>query len=242
MAYPPNRGIENSLQAFANAVRLGYRYLETDVHASRDGVVFAFHDQTLDRLTDRRGRIRDLPAEQVAQARIGGREPVPLLIELLEAFPDIRLNIDVKDETAIEPCVRVLRQANALGRVCIASFSTRRLRRLRHLLGSSATSSLGSAEVAALRLGPVDVVRSLGRRRGASCAQVPHRAGPLTVVDERFVHRSHDLGLEVHVWTVDAPAQMHALLDLGVDGLITDEIQTLKDVLVQRGQWDGMGP
>lgn len=240
--FAPNIGLENSLAAFANAVELGYRYLETDVHASRDGAVFAFHDATLDRVTGSAGRIRALDAAVVRRARIGGREPIPYLAELFEEFPQARFNIDVKEENAIEPLSRLIRDTRTHDRVCVASFSTARLRRLRSLLGRDVATSLGSSEVAALRLSPWRSREARGGdSRAAVCAQVPHRVGPLIVASEAFVAAAHEAGLAVHVWTVDDREEMRTLLDRGVDGLITDRPDVLRSVLVERGEWQEAG-
>ena len=95
-------GLENSMAAFRAAVELGFRHLETDVHTTADGVLLLFHDETLDRVTDGRGRISELPAETVARARIGGAEPIPLFEELAAAFPDVRFNLDVKDWNSVD--------------------------------------------------------------------------------------------------------------------------------------------
>lgn len=228
---------ENSLAAFELAVRTGYRYLETDVHATADGVLVAFHDPSLDRVTDRTGRIAELPYSQVSRARIGGTEPIPLLAELLDAFPDARFNIDVKAAPAITPLAAAIRDAKALDRVCIGSFSDARLTRIREELGPDLCTSLGPRAALALRLASFTGGR-IGRRFGRyPCVQVPITARGARIVDERFVSTVHELGMQVHVWTINDAAQMRELLDLGVDGLITDEIAALKDVLVARGQW-----
>ncbi|MGH3358154.1 MAG: glycerophosphodiester phosphodiesterase [Nocardioidaceae bacterium] len=233
---PGNVGLENSLHAFRNAVSMGYTYLETDVHASRDDVVFAFHDEHLDRVTDRAGAIRDLPAADVRAARIDGREPVPELATLLQALPDARFNIDVKSDAAVEPTIAVVRSHDAVERVCLASFSGRRLRRVRALEPRIATS-LGPAEVAMLRLAPVGWLRTTGRRRGGVCVQVPRTSHGVTVVTPGFVRRAHDCGLQVHVWTIDDGPAMSELLDLSVDGIVTDRPDVLRDVLRARGEW-----
>src|SRR5436309_11628749 len=94
-------GHENSMAAFEAAVALGYRYLETDVRVTADGVALAFHDATLDRVTNRSGRIADLPWAQVRNARIGGVEPIPLLADLLAAWPEVCVNIDVKSDRGV---------------------------------------------------------------------------------------------------------------------------------------------
>lgn len=233
---PANAGLENTLVAFRNATELGYRFLETDVHASRDGVVFAFHDETLDRVTDQQGAIAELSADEVRGARIGGSEPVPELSELLKAFPQARFNIDVKSDHAVEPTLDVLRSHDALARVCLAAFSGKRLSRIRELEPAVATS-LAPNEVALLRLAPLAALQSLGARRGAVCVQVPRTRYGITVVNSAFVRRAHACGLQVHVWTIDDASAMTELLGLGVDGIVTDRPDRLRDVLHERGEW-----
>ena len=230
-------GLENTLAAFHNAVQLGYRYLETDVHATRDGHVLAFHDARLDRLTDRMGRVLDVDYADLQSVRIGGSAGIPLLEEVLISWPQVRVNIDAKSDPAVAPLAAVIAACRAEDRVCVASFSARRLRALRRLLGPRVASSLSASAVAALRLLP-------GRRAAAAmgtssgqAAQVPARRGPLDVVTRAFVERAHAMGTQVHVWTVNDEATMHRLLDLGVDGLISDRIDLLRDVLQERGQW-----
>ena len=228
--------LENSASAFARAIELGYRYLETDVQATADGVLLAFHDRSLDRMTDGHGRISELTYAQVARARIGGMEPIPLMADLLADFPDVRFNIDAKHPGTLRPLAEVLTAAAALDRVCLASFSDRRLRWLRSALGPAVCTALGPREVAALK-GSMLVGGAPGLPPTALCVQVPPRLGPLPLVDARFTERAHDLGLAVHVWTVDSAAEMDRLLDLGADGIMTDRPEVLREVLTRRGQW-----
>jgi glycerophosphoryl diester phosphodiesterase len=231
---------ENSWAAFQRAVDLGYRYAETDVQATADGVLLAFHDRSLDRVTDRTGRIDQLPYVEVAQARIGGTEPIPLLEDLLTAFPDVRFNIDAKHPATLRPLVDVLTRTRTLDRVCLASFSDRRLRWLRTALGPAVCTALGPREVGRLKLasrtGPLaGLLPDLPPT--ALCVQVPEGPGPLPLVDRRFVDTAHGRGLAVHVWTVDDATAMDRLLDLGVDGIMTDRPEVLREVLLRRGQW-----
>jgi glycerophosphoryl diester phosphodiesterase len=227
-------GVENSMAAFEAAVRLGYRYLETDVHATADGRLVAFHDRSLDRVTDRTGAIAELPYREVARARIGGREPIPLLEELLGAWPDTRFNIDVKVPGAIAPLAEVIRRTGTIDRICVGAFSDSRIARTRAALGPRLCTALGPRGVARLRASSYLRPRTAGP---GACAQVPVGFRALRIVDRRFISAAHRLGLQVHVWTIDDPVEMHRLLDLGVDGIMTDRIDTLRDVLVQRGQW-----
>ena len=232
-----NVGIENSMVAFEAAVALGYRYVETDVHATADGVVLAFHDSTLDRVTDLTGVVAHIPYERVRQARIGGREPVPLLSDILTSWPTLKVNIDCKGRGAVEPLCRLIAEHRAWDRVCLASFSPWRLSRLRARLGPRVATSYTPLGVGALRLLPTYRLRWLTTGRPGLAAQVPASAGPVQVVTREFVGRAHDLGKQVHVWTVDQRAEMNRLLDLGVDGIITDRTDVLRDVYVARGIW-----
>ncbi|MFW2332884.1 glycerophosphodiester phosphodiesterase [Ilumatobacter sp.] len=224
---------ENTMPAFQFAVDLGYTYLETDVHATADGVLVAFHDAELDRVTDRTGAIAELPWSEVRQARVDGREPIPLFEELMEAFPDARMNIDCKADRAVEPLIASLRRLDCLDcldRVLIGSFSDSRLRRLRQEFGDALATSFGPKQIVAWRLtGFVPW--------GGQVAQVPVSSGPVSLVTRRVIERAHRRGVQVHVWTIDDPAEMHRLLDLGVDGIMTDRPSVLKDVFVERGVW-----
>ena len=267
---------ENSWRAFEHAVGLGYEYLETDVQATADGVLIAFHDRTLDRVTGQPGRVCRLTLKEIAAARIGGTEPIPVLEDVLAAWPDVRFNIDVKDAPAVAPLAGVLRRTNAWDRVCVVSFSASRLRAARRALDRPvcmAASPLGTAMVrlggplpsagpggphrygfkrrsvagpmaaAARRPGVPGVPgavagpspRPLAERlagAGVRCLQVP-----VPVATPSFIGRAHKLGLQVHVWTVNDRPTMEGLLDLGVDGIMTDETVALREVLIRRAQW-----
>ncbi|MFI1374768.1 glycerophosphodiester phosphodiesterase [Streptomyces longwoodensis] len=228
-------GLENTAAQFRRALEAGYRYLETDVHATRDGKLVAFHDATLDRVTDGAGRIAELLWSDVRRARVAGKEPVPLFEELLEAFPEARWNVDLKAEPALHPLLNLIGRANAWDRVCVGSFSEARVVRAQRLAGPRLATSYGTRGVLGLRL------RSWGLpaapRRPAVAAQVPESQSGVPVVDARFVRAAHARGLQVHVWTVNEPERMHRLLDLGVDGIMTDHIDTLRKVMEERGTW-----
>jgi glycerophosphoryl diester phosphodiesterase len=232
------------MPAFQRAVDLGYRYLETDVHATADGVLVAFHDHTLDRLTGHRGAIARLPYHHVAEARVLGSEPIPLLEDVLGSWPEARVNIDIKDAPAIGPLLKVLHRTKAWRRVCVTSFSTRRLAQLRARLPlfthQDVCTSLGPRGVIALRAksygGPLDKLVRLAAT-GVACAQVPYGLGRMPFVTEAFLDQAHSLGLKVHAWTVNDPADMGRLLDLGIDGIMTDDLLALRDVMRSRGQW-----
>ncbi len=226
---------ENSWAAFEHAVDLGYRYLETDVQATLDGTLIAFHDRTLNRVTDVTGRVARMPYRTVATARIGGKEPIPLLEDLLAAWPEARFNIDVKDECATEPLVRALRRTAAWDRVCVTSFSSRRLHAFRQSVDRQVCTTLSPLGLAAVRSGArAAAMPTRLARAGVRCAQIPAR-----LATPAFIGRLRDAGLQIHVWTVNEPALMRRLLDLAVDGIMTDDTVALRDVLTERAQWHG---
>lgn len=229
--HPDNVGYENSMHAFEQAVGLGYHYLETDLHATSDGVVVAFHDHRLDRVTDRTGVIAQLPWSEVKRARINGHEPIPQLSEVLEHFPAIKLNLDIKADNGVRPTAAVLRKAGAIDRVCVSSFSQARVQRIRAELGERLATGFGQNEIARLRFSPYRFDSP------GACLQIPEYFGRIKVLTRGLLRRAHALGKQVHVWTVDDPVDMHRLLDFGVDGLFTDRTDLLRDVLIERGQW-----
>jgi glycerophosphoryl diester phosphodiesterase len=227
---------ENSLRAFADAVALGYQYLETDVHATSDGTLVAFHDNDLERTCGEKRAIATSTWDDLRSARIDGTDPIPLLDDLLDEFPDARFNIDCKADTALEPLIAKLRERDCLSRVCIGSFSDKRLERVRQEFGATVCTSMGPKEVAKL------VARAtshlpISPTDHALMAQVPMKQGPLTVTTPRFVDIAHELGIQVHVWTIDDPQDMEKLLDLGVDGIMSDDTRALRDVFMARGLW-----
>lgn len=228
------------MAAFRAAVELGYRYLEMDVHTTADGVLLVFHDPSLDRVTDGQGRIARLPAGTVAQARIGGLEPIPLFEELVRTFPEVRLNLDIKDWNSVPSLAAAIEQHGVHDQVLIASFSDRRRRAVVKRLSRPVAASAGIVSNTLFTvLGPVLPAPAIRwALRGVHALQVPVSYGAVRVVTPGFVRRAHRHGLQVHVWTINDPAEMHRLLDLGVDGIVTDRADLLKNVLQDRGEWD----
>lgn len=226
---------ENTMASFRHALSLGYRYLETDAHRTVDGVLVSFHDPNLERTCGIDANIVEMTAAEVADARVsdsnGEGHPIPLLAELFEAFPCARFNIDAKSDEAVEPLADLISGFDAIDRVCLASFKLSRLRRLRNLLGSQLLTNISPTEVGTLR--------TLGRLRGTArrVAQVPPSKWGVDVVTARFVANAHRIGVPVHVWTINERTEMEHLLDLGVDGIMTDETELLREVMIGRGSW-----
>lgn len=225
------------MAAFEHAVGLGYRCIETDVRTTRDGVAVVYHDEHLDRLTGHTGPLAARDWRELATLRVGRTEPIPRLEEALGAWPDLRFIVDPKADAVVEPLLEALRRTNSRDRVCIGSFSGRRLRRIR--ADTPGCTSCSPFEVVRLR------AESWGLPAGrfqAECAQVPPQQplfGDLSiaVVDAAFLRVAHAHRMPVQVWTVDEAAEMERFLDLGVDGIMSDRVTRLKGVFERRNLW-----
>lgn len=230
---------ENTLAAFHSALEAGADILETDVHVSKDGQVVIAHDPDLQRVASLSGLIRDFTARELAQIDLGNGHSFPLLAEALEAFPQARFNIDLKERQVVEPFVDVIRAMNATDRVLVASFDEpNRQRAVTKLPGvvSSATpphmlegrlrSWLGlSTDTWAV---PTDMV----------ALQIPVTRYGFPLVTPSMLKAAHSKGLEVHVWTINDPDVMRRLWGMGVDGIVTDRT----DLAVEaRGGLDAAG-
>lgn len=233
---PELLGSENTMLAFAHAVALGYDYLETDVHLTADGVLVAFHDEVLDRVTDVQGFVADHTWAQIRAARINRDHAIPRLLDLVRAFPTARFNIDLKAAGTPAALAAFVREHDLTDRVLVNSFSARRLAEFRRLTRGQVPTGAVPWEIGAFMLLPGRLARLVTRGR-VDALQVPHRHGRLRVTSARLVRRAHAGGAQVHVWTIDDPDEMVELVDLGVDGLMTDRTDVLKDVLSARGLW-----
>lgn len=235
--YGPNLGRENTIHAFGEAVALGYNVLETDLRTTADGHVVVFHDPSLGRVTDGHGLIADLRLSSVKRARVGGIDEIPTLDEVLEEFPTQQFLFDLKDSRTTRPACETVRRHNAFDRVCFGSFKQCRLARLRRLGGREAITSAGPAEVGMNLFLP----RLATLTRGPAAFQIPlvFTRPPIRirVLTRSFLAAAHARGSAVHVWTVDTEAEMHEVLDMGVDGIVTDAIDVLRTVLIERGLW-----
>ncbi len=235
---------ENTLLAFQGAVDLGYRYIETDVRTSRDGVLFAFHDPRLERLTDGTGNFRDHTAAEILRLDAastfdpargnplrGAGHRVPTLADVFDTFPDVLFNLDVKADDTVAPLAAFVLERGLEERVLVGSFYDHRLRRFRRLTEGRVATSAGPTEVGGLWLASR---ARYGLRTPADAFQLPDRYRRMAPVDPRLIVAAHAAGRHVHVWTVNEPAEMHRFLDMGVDGIITDRPDLLNEVVAER--------
>lgn len=235
---------ENTMTAFSGAVEgLGYRYLETDVRATRDGVLVTFHDETLERTTNGVGSIADWLWDDLrhldAAWSFGAEEGfpfrgtgigIPRLDEVFATWPEVNVNIDLKADGIEWQVAEAIIRSRRVQKVLIGSFSDRRIARFRRVTRGTVATSAGTAVSvaawAASRAG-----RRLPSRPDAY--QLPFAARGARL-DRRFVDAAHASGAQVHAWTVNERTDMERLLDMGVDGIVTDRPDLLNEVLAAR--------
>lgn len=227
---------ENTLLAFAKAVALGVTHVETDVHGSADGVSMVSHDPDLTRLAGRKVRVGQLTSHELRRIPLGEGQGFCSLADALDTFPETRFNIDIKSADAIAPTVAAIRDAGATGRVLIGSFSPERRRAVIRQLPGVATSVSSRGAVAA-----VSAARSAGglrtlRRilRDVQAVQLPLSILRMATMTPRTIAAFHAAEVEVHAWTINDEPTMERLLDLGVDGLVTDRADLAMEVLARR--------
>ena len=222
---------ENTLEAFEYSSGLGFVYIETDVQSTKDGHIVIFHDSTLKRMAGINKRISDLKLEEVKKIELinGGR--IPQLYEALDSFPDLRFNIDIKTEDALENTIEIIKEMKCFHRTCLASFSSSRLNRIRKLAGPEACTSSGQMDILKL------ICKSLGislKINSADCAQIPITQWGVPILTKRFLRIAKKENKLVHVWTVDDKEEMFKLIEFGVDGIMTDKPSVLKQAMTER--------
>lgn len=223
---------ENTPLAFLKAVAAGAEYLESDVRASADGVAVLAHDEDLRRVAGRDVRVAQLTRSELGRLDLGHGQHIPTLAEALDAFPETRFNLDIKSQDAIGPAVQVVQELRATDRVLVSSFNERRRRAAVAALPGVATSASATRFLPALLSGKAGVGAAVRRAlRGIDAVQIPERALRMSTVTPRTVAAFHDAGVEIHVWTVDDPDRMRALLALGVDGIVTDRADLALEVV-----------
>lgn len=218
---------ENTAGSFRAALAAGVSYIETDVVGSLDGVAMIAHDLTLERIAGDPRALAEVSAAELADVDLGG-EGFITLRQALESFPAARFNIDIKDFRAIPDVINALRHAEASDRVLVTSFSAARRRAVTTELpevasSASATEFLGIFAASSLWITPpLPPIQAI---------QIPVRAAGLSTITRGLVDRYHRAGLEIHAWTINDPVEMRRLLELGVDGLVTDRADLALNVI-----------
>ena len=226
-------GPENSFDAFQGAFDKGVRYMETDVHLTLDGHLVAFHDRSLLRMTGAPGLIRDLTLADVVATPLTHGARIPTLLELLEALPNAKFNIDLKSDETVEPFIKLAKANPILDRVCVGSFSDARTDAAKSALPGLCTS-LGPK---AMRRAVVSVYTGIPFKTSAQCAQIPVRFGPINLATKRLIEKLSSRGLHIHYWTINSIDTMGQLIDIGAHGVMTDFPSRLIELLAAQSLW-----
>jgi glycerophosphoryl diester phosphodiesterase len=220
---------ENTIESFKYSISLGCNYIETDVQLSSDGKPYIFHDEDLNRLASINKTFNDLHSSEIDEIKLFNEHKIPLLEEVLLKFPETYFQIDVKTDEVALPALKVIYDLEAQDRVCIASFSSERLETVRNKYPDICIS-MGPKEILKLLLA------SFGLYRGTvpgDCLQIPIYQYGIKLVTKRFVNFVQSKDLKVIVWTINKPEEMKKLIELEVDGIITDKPKALFDILKQ---------
>ena len=218
---------ENTLESFGYAIGLGSSYIETDVQLSADGIPYIFHDDDLSRLLNMEVKFNSLHSDQIEKLKLFESYQIPKLETALTQFPNALFQIDLKTDEVALPAMKVIENLNAFERICIASFSSNRLQKVRKKFPDTCLS-MGPKEILKLLLASFGLYN---KTIYGDCLQVPIYHYGIKLVTRRFVKYVQSIGLKIHVWTINDENTMRKLIDLGVDGIITDRPKLLKEVL-----------
>ena len=225
---------ENTFESFQFAVDNGFKYLETDVHLTSDNKLMAFHDPTLDRVTNYEGKINDFSSTDLKKVRIKDKYRMPLMAELLESFPDSFFSIDMKCDESVIPLINLIKNNNAVERVCFASFSQDRLNFVRENLNNKCITSMGPKEII---ISKILSYINLKKNINSHLASMPISRYNIKLLNKRSINYLKSLNVKVVAWTINNEFQMRNLIKLGVDGIMTDKLKLLKEILIEKNLW-----
>ena len=222
---------ENTIESFKYAIEIGSDIIETDIQLSSDGVPYIFHDDDLKRIPGIEKDFNDLLASEIDELNIFGDFKIPTLEETLKQFPDTKFQIDFKTDEVVDPAIEIINKLPHVKKnLCIASFSSQRLQKIKSKL-SDVTYSMGPHEVLKLLLKSFGIYRG---EVGGDCLQIPIYRYGIKIVTKRFVDFCKRENIKISVWTINSTEEMDYLIDLDVDGIITDKPKALINLLASR--------
>ena len=225
---------ENSFESFRKAFDLGYRVIETDIHSSKDGTAYIFHDITLERLTGENLKISDLKDVDIDSLKINNSSIIPRLSNVFEEFPEGLFNLDAKTWKSTTPIVDTIQNMGCRSRVCIGSFNDRRVHAIIKELGLETCHSMGTSNVIKFYLG---AQLGVEQHFTSQCIQLPIKMFGISLTTRKVLSYARKLGIKIHFWTINNPVIMQQLLELNVDGIMTDDCVLLKEIMKEQNKW-----
>lgn len=225
-----NDFVENTLEAFEQSINLGYKYIETDVQATKDNKLVIFHDSDLKRMLDKEIDIASIDYDELCKYKINGIHKIPTFLEAVNSWPEINFNIDPKSQKSAELLINELKSVGNLDRFCIGSFDSHKLYKIREAFDDKICTSMGTNEVVNFYF-----LRFFGINNiSTPCIQIPYYRRGFKVITAGLIEDAHKFNKKVHAWTIDDPNQMNELIDMGIDGIMTDSPELLKTVLAKK--------
>lgn len=225
---------ENSFESFRKAFDLGYRVIETDIHSSKDGTAYIFHDNTLERLTGENLKISDLKDVDIDSLKVNKSSIIPRLSNVFEEFPEGLFNLDAKTWEATIPITNTVKKMACSSRVCIGSYNDKRIDAIIRELGVETCHSMGTSNVFKFYLGA-----QLGIKQNftAQCIQLPIKQFGISLITQKILRHARKLGIKIHFWTINNSGLIQKLLELDVDGIMTDDCILLKTIMEKKHKW-----
>ena len=219
---------ENTFQAFTDAYELGYRWLETDVQISKDGVLYAIHDNNLKNITGKNVKIHDLNADELDQILIKRKYNIPRLETLLRKFNDVTFNLDPKNINAAKALVTLLNREKSFKNLCLGSFSHKTIHYIRNSLKRDLPTSFSQIEVISLLL---DIKLNKETSCKGNYLQIPKSYFGYKLLSRKLLDFCKKNEIKVHIWTINESNEMRNLIGMGVDGIMTDKCRALLKVI-----------
>ena len=225
---------ENTYEAFSSAVSIGYKYLETDVHPNADNKLMAFHDSSVDRVTNYKGKICNFTSSELKKIKVKGKFQIPFLEDLIESFSKSFFSIDMKSDQSVKPLIKLIKSMNAVDRVCFASFSQDRLDYVRDEFDNKCITSMGPREIIKTK---ISSIINFKHKIIPKISSLPISRYRIKLLNKRHINFLKSLNIKVIAWTINDVEAINKLIDLGVDGIMTDNISVLKKILIKKNIW-----
>ena len=225
-----NDFVENTLEAFEQSINLGFKYIEIDVRATKDNKLVIFHDPDLKRMLNLEIDISSINYDELSNYKINGVHKIPTFLETVSSWPNINFNIDPKSDKSAELLIGELKSVGNLDRFCVGSFDSTKLNKIRNAFDNKLCTSMGTNEVINFYFLRFFGINSIN----TPCLQLPYYKNGFKIITAKLIRDAHKFNKKVHAWTIDDPKEISELLDMGIDGIMTDSPELLKNEMAKK--------